>query len=330
MESKQRIYVAVFSLLATIVIGVFGLSALEGWDLFEALWCTVITMTTTGFGDRVPQTTGGKSFLMIILIVGISVVAYSVSSITEFLIESQIANVAGRRKIMRQIQQLENHIIICGGGRVGSNVAFILRKEQVPYVVVEADREIIDSLDKFGYMCMPGDATRDEALIEAGIMRAKGIVTALPGDAYNLYVTLTARALRPDIKIVARAERPENAEKLGRAGADRVISPEQIGGFKMAMGMLKPNTVDLITNLFSSTRYNLQMEEMSVSESSPLANKSIIDALNRDKYNVIVVSIIRGEVPILNPKGVEIIQPDDILIVVGSEHELRRVEDLFV
>lgn len=230
---------------------------------------------------------------------------------------------------MRQIQHLEDHIIICGGGRVGSNVAFILRKENAPYVVVEEDREVVENLDKAGYLCMAGDATRDEVLIEAGIMKARGVVTALPGDANNLYVTLTAKAVKPDCKIVARAERPENAEKLARAGADRVISPEQIGGYKMAMGMLKPNTVDLITNLFSSLRHNLQMEELVINEESRLAHKSIIEGLNREEYNIIVVSIIRDEVPILNPKGAEVIQPGDILIMVGSEKELRRVEDVF-
>lgn len=228
--------------------------------------------------------------------------------------------------MQKSINKLKNHIIVCGAGRVGSNVAHVLRAENVSHVLVDNDPERISEMEEKGHLVMLGDATQDEVLLDLGIMEARGIVCALAEDAFNLFIALTARDLNPGIKIVARAERPESIQKLRRAGADKVIAPTQVGGFQLATAILKPTTVDLVENLFTSSSFQFQLEELLITETSPLANQAIKDAFGRKKTHVTIIAIIRNEEVIMNIRGADIIQPGDMLILVGAKHDLEEIE----
>lgn len=325
-ETKIKMASALVSLVAIIVIGTIGLSYLEGWSLFNALWVTIISLTTTGYGDIVPHSSHGRIFLLLILVIGVGTVAYSMGVIISVFVETQISIVLGRSKMKEAIAGLNNHIIVCGAGRVGQSVAHILKVENAPYVLIDNNEELIEGLQQRGELAMVGDATVDEILMEAGLQRAQGIVSALSNDAYNVYVVLSARNINPSLKIVARAERPETVDKLQRAGADKVVAPTEISGHHMAMAILKPVSVDLVDTLITANNVEFQLEEVLITDHSNLAHKQIKEVFKRDLANVIIVAIIRDGQIIMSPRGAETILPCDTLIMLGSRRDLEITE----
>ncbi len=325
-EARLKLFSAILALIAVTLCGTMGLAYFENWSVFDALWCTLVSLTTTGYGDIVPQTLGGRLFLMVILCSGVGVVAYCLGAVTTMLLENQITRIMERNKMQKAIQQLKNHIIVCGAGRVGSNVAHVLRAEGIPHVLVDNDPPRIQEMEEKGHLVMLGDATQDEVLMDLGVKQARGIVCALAEDAFNLFIALTARDLNQEIRIVARAERPESIQKLRRAGADKVIAPTQVGGFQLATAILKPTTVDLVENLFTSSNFQFQLEELIVTESSPLANQAIKNAFGGREIHATIIAIIRNEQVLMNVRGDDIILPSDMLILVGAKHDLEEIE----
>lgn len=327
-EPRLRIITAVYALVLIFVIGIVGLMFLEGWSVIDAAWVTVISLTTTGFGDIVPASTGGRIFLMFLLVVGVGVVAYAAGALISFLVEVQISRYMDNSGMKEAISSLRNHIVICGAGRVGGNVVDILKAENVPFVLIDENEELIASLRDEGLLAMTGDATKDEVLLEAGILHARGVISALSDDAYNVFVTLTARHLNPNLMVVARAERPETIDKLKRAGADKVIAPAQLGGQRMASAILKPVSVDLVDTLFTNRNLQIQLEELSVSADSNMCGKHLQDIFTREDSNIIVVAIIRSESEdvILNPRAKELIHANDTLVLLGSRNHLEQLE----
>ena len=327
-ESRLKLFMAILALLGIMIISTLGLTYFENWSFFDAFWVTVVSLTTTGYGDIIPITLGGRLFLLGVLVTGVGVVAYSFGAIISVLVESQISRVLERSKMMKTIDKLENHVIVCGAGRVGSNVAHILKAEMVPYVLIETNEDLVRNMRDEGHLVILGDATLDAVLMSAGILRARGIICALPEDAYNVFAVLTARAVNPGLKIVARAANPETVAKLRHAGADKVISPTQLGGRQMAMSMLKPASVDLVETLFTSRNLEIQLEEVVISERSSMAHQAIKDLFDRQVSNVIVVAIIRSEQVIMNPHGHDHVLPGDTLIFIGSRQDLERMETI--
>lgn len=330
METRFKIASGILILLLIILLGTLGLSFLEHWPLFQALWVTVESLTTTGYGDYIPQTTAGKTFLMFILLSGVAVIGYSLGTVTNTVIERQITNMVEKSKMKNMIQKLENHIIVCGAGRVGRNVAAILKGEKVPFLVIDSNPEIALQMEKKGYLVMNEDATQDDILIFAGIKKAQGIICALPEDALNVFIALTARALNPAIKIVARANRPETINKLYQAGANRVISPEQIGGFQMAVAMLKPKTVELVDTIYTLGKTKLQLEEVIVTDDSPLAYQNIENLLSKMHNRINIVGIVRQNNILINPQPSEKILPEDTLIMIGFSEDLNKIEKIYL
>lgn len=329
MESRLKILIALTALLIVIFVSTMGLAYFENWSLFEALWVSMATITTTGYGDMVPLTLGGRLFALVIMVGGIGLMTYTLLTLFTHLVEGQVSRIMKRDKTTEAIKRLENHIIVCGAGRVGSNVAHVLQAEKAPFVLVDNDQEKVEEMEEAGHLVYLGDATVDEILLDLGIKRARGVVAALPDDAYNLYVTLSARDLNSNLKIVARAEKPETIEKLRRAGANKVISPTQTGGYQLAMAMLKPLTVDLVDTLFTFAHQELQLEELLITETSPLVNNDLKSIFEKDQNGVRVIAMIRNNEVLMNIHGYDRIQAGDTLILIGSRNALEQIEIMY-
>ena len=325
-ESRIKLISAILALLGITALGTAGLVLIEGLSAFDALWLTVISLSTTGYGDIVPQTTAGRVFLLGVLVAGLVIVTYSLGTVINILVEGQFTRLFKDDSMAKNIEKLEQHIIVCGAGRVGSSVALNLKASKVHYVVIEKDEELAKQMREEGHLVLQGDATQDEILHAAGLARAKGIICALSEDAYNVFVVLTARAVNPGLRIVSRAVYPETAAKLRHAGADKIISPNQIGGHRMAMAMLKPTAIELMDTLFAPHNLEIQLEEVRITEQSPMVRRQIQEVFDRNVCNLMVVAIIRGGDARMNPRGEEILLPNDVVVLIGSGVDLATLK----
>lgn len=326
-EGRYKVITALLSFTAVLVIGTLGLSYLEGWSLFDSLWFTLISLTTTGYGDMIPHTVAGRVFVLVILAVGIGLFFYTAGVVINMLVERQFMQLMDKNHVQKKIDLLKDHIIVCGAGRVGGHVASILKAEKTSYVLVDHDAEVVSQRESEGELIILGDATQDEVLYVLGLMRARGVVCALAEDAYNLYVTLTARSANPDLKIVARAERTETVDKLKKAGANKVITPTLIAGTQMAMAMLKPLAVDLIDTLYTPHRKEVVLEEYSVDAGSPLIDQEVKDVFVNIPQ-VTIVAIIRNDEFITQVRGSQSLLVHDTLVLLGAKKDLEQFESL--
>lgn len=323
-ESRIKFIAAVTALLGVMVLGTLGMMYFEGWSAFDSVWMMVVSLSTTGYGDMVPQTKGGRVFMLFVLVGGLGVVTYSLGTIINILVESQFAKMRGDGMV-EKIDKLNNHIIVCGAGRVGSNVAEILKVEKAAYVVVDVNEERVTEMREQGHLVLQGDATRDDVLHSLGLTRASGIICALANDAFNVFVTLTARAVNPGLKIVSRAVQPETVAKLRQAGADKIVSTDMIGGHRMAMSILKPQAVELLDTLIAPNRMEIQIEELRVTENSPLIGQPLGEFFSRNEGDLMVVALMRGSDVKMNPGPDYIVQVDDVLVLIGSSDQMDKV-----
>lgn len=315
-------------LLAFLFLGSLGYVWIEEWNLFDALWMTVITLTTVGYSEVRPLTQAGRAYTMVLMLAGIGIMFYIITGLAKIIVEGEIRDALGKRKLQRTIKKLHDHYIICGYGRIGEIIARQLKERHIPFVVVENQPELVLDLEELGYNILVGDATKEEVLLEAGIERAKGLIAVVSSDANNVFIVLTARSLNPNVFIVARAADPGSQQKLLRAGADRVESPYELGGRKMAQTILRPNVVTFI-DLAMKEDVDLSMEEIPVAATSPLVGTALKDSGIRQKLNTIIVSIKRanGDM-IFNPSPGTQIDAGDTLIALGMRQNLDSLEKL--
>ena len=315
-------------LMALLVLGSLGFVWLEGWNYFDALYMTVATLTTLGGGEVQPLSKLGRVYTMVLLLAGMGVLLYIVTSLARVVVEGEIKAALGRRKLVKQIKGLKDHYIICGFGRIGEIIARQLKERGIPVVIIENKPENLSRLEESGYYVVAGDATREEVLQEAGIERARGLVAVVSSDADNVYIVLTARSLNPDLYIVARAEESGAEKKLLRAGADRVESPYEMGGRKMAHAILRP-TVTTFMELAMTEGVEWSMEEVRVGEGSALAGVALKDSGIRQKLDLILVAIKRADGEMLfNPTLETPILAGDTLIALGMRHNLEMLEKM--
>lgn len=326
MRNIGKSFILLFLIIA---YGVIGYRIIEGMDFFDAFYMTVITISTVGFQEVKPLSGPGKILTITIISGGITVAAYTIGTLVRSLVEGEIKKMFGRRKVEKKISEMSGHYIICGYGRIGRLVCGELREYGMEFVVIENGQQAIEMMETDRVPYLPQDATADETLMKAGIMKARGIVTAVGSDADNVFITLTARGLRSDIFILARASDEKNEMKLNRAGATRVVSPYLIGGKRMAQVLIRPTVVDFIDVAVSDGHLGLQMEECRVKQDSNLAGKNLVESGLRKDYGVIIVLIKKhnGEM-IFNPLPGEVIEGDDILVVLGKKEDMKRMGDM--
>jgi voltage-gated potassium channel len=329
MDPVRHLKISIFVLLMLVSVGTSGFMVIERWRFLDALYMTVITLGTVGFKEIHDLSDHGKIFTMLLIVVGVSVLGYIVGSLAQIMFEGQIQRIMGRKRVEKMIDALKDHYIICGFGRIGSLICKEFKANDLKFVIVEKSIETIEKLDEEGYLHMRGDATLDETLLKAGIKRATGLISVVTSDTENVYITLTARGLNPDLYILARSGEEGSDIKLKRAGANKVVSPYIIGGSRMAQSVLRPNVVDFIEIATGSEHMDLQMEEISIPEHSAFAGETLVSSGFRKEIGVIIVGIKKSHGKmVFNPHSQAKIEGGDTLIVLGEPLSIAKLEDL--
>ncbi len=321
---KRKIVRGFFLLFGIILLGTAGYMFIERWNFLDSLYMTVITITTVGFQEIKPISPSGRIFTIFLILTGVGVIAYTLGLFAQTMIEFQIVSILGRKKL-----ELKDHYIICGYGKLGKVVANELMLRGIPYLVIEKNPELKDDLERNRHPYLIGDATAEDILIEAGIERAKGIVALLSSDADNLFLTMTARTLNPNLFILSRADEEHTYKKLLRVGADRVIMPHLVGGQRVANLIARPTVSEFLELTVYNREIELEMEELKVGKGSPLNGVTLEDSGIRQKMDVIIVAIRKKDRGmVFNPSSKTKIEEGDILIALGQRNSLRKLSEL--
>lgn len=312
--------------LAVMSLGITGYSLVEDMTVGEAFYMTVITITTVGFKEVKALSENGRYFTVFLIFCGVGIWAYSVSTFGRVLVEGHLRDLFGMRRAKRRIRSMKNHIIVCGYGRMGKLVSREIARERIPFVVIECKADMAAELLDLEYAHIIGDATEEEILKEVGVESARSLIAVLPSDAGNVYVALTGRALNPDLHIICRAESPGSEGKMMRAGANKVISPYEIGGLSLAQAALRPNVLSFFEMAATRRQQALGIEEMEVHGESPLIGKTLLDARVREKFGVSVVAYRKpgySEI-IFNPPPTYTIEKGAVLLAMGDSDGLKN------
>ncbi len=326
----NRLRIAITLLLLVLICGTGGYYFLEHMSLFDALYMTIITISTVGFSEVTPLSPYGRVLTIIIISTGIMIGAYTIGTALRMLIEGELKKSFGRKKMENKIRKLRNHYIICGYGRIGNLICQELRSYDIDFVVIENDPRVIEKLEQNATLFLPQDSRAEETLITAGIMDAKGLVTAVTSDADNVFIILTAKGLRPDLFVLSRSSDIKNEGKLIRAGASRVVSPYLIGGRRMAQILIKPTVTDFIDIAMMNNNLDLIMEEAKIGPSSKLVDRNLIESNLRQDFGVIIVAIKKkqGQM-IFNPMPTERLEAEDTLVVLGKKEVMEKMSQIF-
>lgn len=329
MDPVRHLKVSIIVLALLITLGIAGYMGIEGWNFLDSLYMTIITLATVGFKEVNTLSDHGKIFTMLLIVLGVSVLGYIVGSLVQIMFEGQIQRIVGRKKVEKKIEALRNHYIVCGFGRMGALICREFFAKPLPFVVVEKDTDVIDKLEAEGYLYLRGDATDDDTLLKAGIKRAKGLISVVASDTENVYITLTARGLNPDLFILARSGDEGSDIKLKRAGASKVVSPYLIGGNRMAQAVLRPNVVDFIEIATGREHLELQMEEIIIPDDSGFIGETLVSSGFRKETGVMIVGIKKSNGSmVFNPESHTTIEKQDTLIVLGQPVAIGKLEYL--
>lgn len=325
MLSRQLLRVLV---MVTILLGggTLGYMLLEGWSVDDALFMTVITLSTVGYGEVQPLTQQGEMFTIFLIFGGVGVLAYSFSTVMDYIVAGELQGFLRRRRLAKELAKMEDHYIVCGYGRVGRQVVEELQANDIKMVVIDLDRSLGVELEQAGIPFITGDPSNDDILQLAGIDRARGLCSCLPHDATNVFVVLSARRTNPALLILSRCNMPENVEKLRIAGANHVINPYVITGRRMATHVLYPSVVEFLDIVVRRGDLELRLQEIRVAPDSELAGRSLGDAHVRMRTGVNVLAIRReGRTLNTNPGGDFVLQPNDELVCLGTAGQLIRL-----
>ncbi len=328
----SRPVAGLFLIFLLIAIGTVGFHLIEGWPWFQALYATLMTVSTIGAEPVNQLSHHGRMFNVVIIFLGVGTVGFAVATLTQAVIESELGTFFGQRRMEKEIAKLKDHIIICGAGRVGRRVAAEVAARNIPVVIIEQDPSKAKWAQERNFPVMIGDATSEPVLQQARIEYARGLAAAVTSDAQNVYIVLTAHGMAPNLPIVARASEEAAESKLIKAGATAVLSPYSYAGQRMARMLTRPNVqrfLDVALSSLSDGDLDLQIEEVRVAEKSQLIGSSLSDSGLRKRLGVIILAIRRTDGHLdFNPGPSQTVSPGDCLIAMGDSLKLKELESL--
>jgi voltage-gated potassium channel len=325
----RRFLYILLAIAATLLIGTVGFTVIDDYPPFDAFYMTLTTMTTVGYGEIHPLSHAGRVFNSFLIFFGVTTIFIAIGAMTQTIIEREFGEAIGKRRHKRMIENLKDHYIICGYGRVGRGAAAELQHAGVPFVVVDISPERVERAMLAGMLAVAADSTRDETLRQVGIDRARGLVAALATDADNLFVLLSAKGLNPQIYVAARAAEESAEAKMRRAGADAVFAPYSITGHRLAQSLLRPHVVQFLDFTTKDIGMDIAIEQVRVSEQSEMVSRSIQEMQIGRNVGVIVMAIRKGDGRMMfNPTADTTVAGGDYLIVMGRQENLDSLEAL--
>lgn len=329
MGQKKQTILSIALFFVLLAIGSWGYMAIEGWPFLDALYMTVITVATVGYGEVHRVSPTGRLFTLVLIFLGVGYFLYVVGNFIPFLVEGRIRHILGRRKLDRQINKLKNHYIICGYGRMGRALARFLIQRYLDVVVIEQNPARTSVMDEDGILYLVGSATDESLLMRAGLERARGLVTVMGSDADNVFLVLLARQMNPTIFIVARAVQNSAKRTLTAAGANKVVSPYDLGARRMAHAILRPTVIEFLEMAFADDSMDVEVEEITVKPHSPVVRRTLYEAEIRPRFNVIIISVKKEDGKmVFNPDSQTLLEGNDTLVVVGSAPNIKKLEKL--
>lgn len=323
----RRILFVAGILLITVGIGTTGFCLIEHWGIFDSFYMTLTTITTVGYQEVRPLSHVGRVFNSFLIFFGVSAMFFAVGAVTQTIIELEFSDRYGRRRRNRMISQLDDHFIVCGFGRVGRNASYELQRAKAPFLIIDRSEQRVERASQAGMLAIVADATIDDDLRKAGVLRARGLIAALPSDAENLFIILSAKTLNDKLVVVTRASEEQNEPKLRRAGADTVFAPYTMAGRRLADSLLRPHVVEFLDFTMSGIGPEIMMEQLRAGAADPSVARTLGTILSSSKVNVIVVAV-RGSNGrmIFNPSTDTRIEAGDFLIALGDKPSLNVLE----
>ena len=323
----RRFVIIAGLLLLTLVVGTIGFRVLEDYPLFDAFYMTLTTVTTVGYMELHPLSRQGRIFNSALILFGVSAIFLAIGAMTQTVIEFELRDQFGRRRKKHMIEELKDHVIVCGFGRVGRSASLQLQRERVPFLVMDRNLERVERATQLNMLAMHADSTRDQDLKEAGVMRARGLIAALSTDADNVFVILSAKALNPHLTVVTRASEEEAENKLRNAGADTVFAPYRITGHRLTQTLLRPHVAQFLDFAAMNIDLDVVIEQVRVETGAEFVAKTLGEMQIRRELGVMVLGIRKPDGKMLfNPPGDTRICEGDFLIVIGEPPNLRDLE----
>lgn len=329
---ERRIVAVVVALAGILALGTLGYMVIEGWPPVDALYMTVITLATVGYGETHPLSTAGRMYTIALILIGLGVMGYGLSTVTAFLVQGELTDILGRRKMERRIKSLSGHVILVGAGETGKHIAEELLKTLTPFVVIERESAEAATLERLGeVLYIIGDATDSSVLQQARIEAARGLISSTPSDKDNLFVILTARELNPALRIVSRVTAEESRHKLVKAGADAVVSANLIGGLRMASEMLRPHVVSFLDAMLREPAIStVRVEEVQIPPTSPWVGRTLEEARIQEKVGVVVFGLREANSGryVFNPAPTLRLGAGDVLIGCADRQQLASLRSM--
>ena len=327
METTRHFIISILLAALLIIIGTIGYIVIEDWSALDALYMTVITLATVGYGEVHPVSDVGHVYTIILIITGVGFFLYVAGAVIQFMVEGRVRLLLGRRRLDRKIARMKHHYILCGYGRIGKVICSKLLQDNRPVVVIDQNAGLVETLDGLGFTYLCGDATDEDVLLKAGIHQARALIAALGTDTDNVFLVLTGRQLSPELHIIARAGTEQAKAKLTAAGANTVEAPYEIGAASMAHRIIRPAVTNFLDLAFAESNTDIQVEEIPVIQSSSLNGVTLEKSGIRQKYNLIIIAIKKhDDRMIFNPSFEASITAGDTVIAVGEPTNLIKLQ----
>lgn len=309
-------------------LSVLGYRYIGGYSWLESVWMVVITVSTVGYSEHSEQSPMMQVFSIAVILLGVSASIYAIGGFIQLLLEGEVDRALGKRRMTKEIERLTDHVIICGFGRLGNDLANQLKFRGVPFLVIDIDPDkTVLANDELGLLAITGDATEDLVLREANIASAKALVAALPSDAENVFISLTARNLREDLQILSKSERETSCRKLRQAGVNKIVMPHQVSAQHIERMISRPSTADLVELFAEASHLDMELDEFLITDGSRIAGKALADSGIKQDFNLLVVGIKNEDGDFtFNPPPLSVISPQDTVLVMGQSKDIRELK----